>query len=81
MLTVKFLKLSKAWQKLPLSKSRQTASASWLRWEDSSEEKDGEVNASTLSYNCAMVHCMVENLQQLTLVSVDSLLKCALCWH
>ena len=81
MLTVKFLKLSKAWQKLPLSKSRQTGAGSWLRWEEDSEEKDGEANAATLSYNCGMVHCMVENLQQLTLVSIDNLMKCALCLH
>ena len=81
MVTVKFLKLSKAWQKLPLSKSRKSAGSSWLRWENDSDEKDGEANAITLSYNCAMVHCMVEILQQLTFVSIDSLLKCALCLH
>ena len=81
MLPVKFRKLSKAWQKLKLSSSRMKAKSSWLRWEDSSEEKDGEANASTLQYNCAIVHCMVECLQQLDLTSIDKISLCALCLH
>ncbi|CAE7647761.1 unnamed protein product, partial [Symbiodinium necroappetens] len=76
MLPVKFRKLSKAWQKLKLSSSRMKAKSSWLRWEDSSEEKDGEANASTLQYNCAIVHCMVECLQQLDLISIDKISLC-----
>ncbi|CAE7837777.1 unnamed protein product, partial [Symbiodinium microadriaticum] len=76
MLPVKFRKLSKAWQKLKLSSSRMKAKSSWLRWEDSSEEKDGEANASTLQYNCAIVHCMVECLQQLDLTSIDKISLC-----
>ena len=78
-LPVKFQKLSKAWQNLHLTKTRMKGGTPWLRWEDSSEEKDGEASAVTLSHNCVMVHCMMECLQQLTLINIEKLMACALC--
>lgn len=80
-LSVKHRKLSKAWQHLQLTKTRKKGGSPWLRWEDDSEEKDGEANATTLKYNVAMVHCMMECLQQLTLLSIEKLMACALCLH
>ena len=79
-MAVGFAKLTTAWQKLKLSKSRQTKGMPWLRWEEE-EEREGEPGAQALTINCQMVHAMFEHLQQLTLLSIDLLQKAATCWH
>ena len=79
-MAVRFAKLTKAWQHLKLSKSRQSKGFPWLRWEEG-DEREGEPGAQALTFNCQIVHLMFENLQQLTLVSIDLLQKAATCLH
>ena len=79
-MAVRFAKLTKAWQHLKLSKSRQNKGLPWLRWEEG-DEREGEPGAQALTFNCQFVHLMFEHLQQLTLVSIDLLQKAATCWH
>ncbi|CAE7807449.1 STRN3 [Symbiodinium sp. CCMP2592] len=73
-MAARFAKLTKAWQNLKLSKSRQAKGMPWLRWEEE-EERECEPGAQALTFNCQMVRLMVEHLQQLTLVSIDLLQK------
>ncbi|CAE7832315.1 STRN3 [Symbiodinium sp. CCMP2592] len=73
-MAARFAKLTKAWQNLKLSKSRQAKGMPWLRWEEE-EERECEPGAQALTFNCQMVRLMVEHLQQLTLVSIVLLQK------
>ena len=73
---MRFDRLKKGWKGLHLSKSRQAKGFDWLKW-DEDEDKEAEPSANTLTLNCPMVHCMFENMQQLTLISIERLSKAA----
>ena len=67
-------RLPQAWKHLKLTGTRKE-NGQWLKWRSDEPSDEGEPNKQSLEYNCPMVYCMFELLQNLDTVPVKPLMS------
>ena len=71
-------RIAKAWQKLALSKKRQTEGVCWLQWGSDSPKDQYEPSCAALALNAPMVYVMFEEFKNLDTPVIQPMITLAL---